>query len=361
MATISLATVGDVMCGESFYAYRRGPRTGIAALGRDYLPPDLRALLARHDLALANVECVLSDADHRPGRLRSEHMRGDPAAAESLAAWGLTVANLANNHILEHGRDAARDTARRLRDAGLTVIGDGIDGDFGPACRRVELECRGARVGLLGACLLDEKYAYDGGADLEACLEHCRQLAARCELTIVSLHWGVEFMDRPAPAQVALANRFIEAGANVLLGHHPHVVQGVERRGDALIAYSLGNFIFDQPLPDARWSTLLSATFEDGRCREYTLHALELDRRHAPQLAAGPRADALQRELARRNGLLGDAASADPDAYAREARHRQCVFRRAMWAHLARSAWRFPPGYQAQLVLRPLARRLGRW
>ena len=56
MATISLATVGDLMCGESFYAYRRGPRTGIAALGRDYLPPDLRALLARHDLALANAE-----------------------------------------------------------------------------------------------------------------------------------------------------------------------------------------------------------------------------------------------------------------------------------------------------------------
>lgn len=361
MAFIRIAAVGDIMCGESFYQHGRGPRTHIDRLGAAFLDESLVRFLKSHDLVLGNVECVLSDKGPRRHSLRRNHLRGRPSVAALLHHWGFNVAHLANNHILEQGREAAIDTAAHLRSAGVDVVGAGFNDAFenGPSALEI---CRGRqRVGIVGACLLDEHYAYSGGGSLEQSIQLTRRIAGRCDLVIVSLHWGNEYMDHPDRTQVEIVRQFSEAGAHLLIGHHPHVLQGVEVLGEMVAAYSLGNFIFDQIIPDARWSAILSCVFEKGRCLRWRLVPFVLDAQHRPRLVAGSQLQQLNDEITRRNSLLARATLAPEDAYRQEARQKQRRFQRQLWLHLFKNFRSFPLMHNLQILARPLQRRTGRW
>ena len=169
-----------------------------------------------------------------------------------------------------------------LRRAGLGVVGAGSDLSFKPGVQIWEASVGGARVAALGACLLDEKYAFDGGLSPMELPDAVRQVAVRSDLVIVSLHWGTEYMDRPQAAQRQLARALVDAGARLVLGHHPHVVQGVETYHDAVIAYSLGNFVFDQLPPDTRWSVILSIDADAHGVSRWEAIRVLLDERHRP-------------------------------------------------------------------------------
>lgn len=356
---VRVAAVGDVMCGETFVQYRRGPRTRIAQRGGDYLPADIVNLLRTHDVVIGNVEAVLSDEGYRPGVLRSHHLRGAPETADLLARWGLTVATVANNHILEHGTAAAMDTARQLRAAGIRVIGAGPRDEFTRGSHAETVIVGDTRVGLLGACLLNERYAFHGGVEENALVDAVRTTAAAHDVTLLALHWGTEYMPRPRRDQRVLAQQLIDAGATAILGHHPHVAQGVGRLGAGLVAYSLGNFIFDQTPADTRWSFILSFEIEDGRVGEPACHPFELDNEHRPTLPPAARRDALMAELDRRHALaLEDLDDAE---YARQARRAERRSRRSRFGALLRRLPTYPPSYSSQILLRPLLRRLRRW
>lgn len=359
MPRVRIAAVGDVMCGESFYQYGRGPRTHITRLGETFLDQDIVDHLRSHDMVLANFEGVASDIGWRRRSLRSSQMRASPAVAGLLRSWGFTTLTLANNHILEHGRQAAMDTARRFRDAGLAVVGAGRNDAFDQEPGLLAKTIGDLRVAILAGCPLREKHAFDGGASMGAMLELVDSLARDEYTVIVALHWGTEYMDRPGREQRELAHRFVQAGASLIFGHHPHVCQGVEEIRDSVIAYSLGNFIFDQVLPDTRWSAILSIEFENQRCVSWRWIPVVLDQLHRPALAEGRRKDELLTELDRRCLLLEESGHSD-EAYLLEGRRRTRAFRVALWKHIARSILRFRPGYAAQLLARPILRRVGR-
>ncbi len=239
--TITIAAVGDIDIAD----YLR-PRT--AASGPMWAFEPCRDLL-RADILFGNLECVAFRPpwpEEPPNERESFHLSWPEAMG--LVQAGFDVLGLANNHILDYGADRAMETIEFCRSNGIAHVGLGADP--AGARRPAVIERRGVKVGFL-AYVEDvpglKRQTDPGPAYIceRQIREDIVQLRDRgVDLVVVSLHADMEFADHPAPHRVALSRRLIHAGADILLGHHPHVPQGIERCGRGLIVYSLGDFIF---------------------------------------------------------------------------------------------------------------------
>ena len=240
--------VGDVMLG--WQVGRKIVRSGPAA-------PWVRVkrYFDQADLVVANLECVISNRGTRwPSKLI--HLRTPLAAADSLVAGGVDVVSVANNHALDFGREAFSDTLRLLDERGIQHAGGGRDDAAAQAPAIVEEN--GLRIAFLGYVLPFSSRTSFSTREWEAGVnraglaigspERVRRDVARArddaDLIVVMVHGGVEYSGRPRASQRAFANAAIDAGATLVLGHHPHVLQGYAKRGNTLIAFSLGNFMF---------------------------------------------------------------------------------------------------------------------
>ena len=205
-------------------------------------------IIRKADIAFCNLETALIVDGHAPVK---RHVIATPAEnLDQLAATGFHVVNVANNHVLDRGETGCQRLIESLQSKGIETVGLQDAGRSKP----VILSRKGMRVGFLGYAdygfrttlmPLRERIALEDVADLRKRV-HC---------VIVSLHWGFEYVEFPSPQQQRFAHRLIEAGAEMVIGHHPHVVQGTEQYRDGLIAYSLGNFQFRIDLGDDFLST----------------------------------------------------------------------------------------------------------
>lgn len=218
------------------------------------------------DLRYCNLECPVSDQGRNLHHLYS--FRADPQVIEGLWTAGFNVVSQANNHAYDWGPDALVDSLERLRTAGISPVGAGQN--ILAAHYPVLVNVGGLRIAFLAYVNIDPKEA---AADVDrpgvawldppqvlADIRFARPLA---DLVIVCPHWGVEYAVKPESDQVMLAHQMIDAGADMIVGSHPHVVQPVETYHDHWIAYSLGNFIFDQQNPNTRHGLMLRATVHD--------------------------------------------------------------------------------------------------
>ena len=256
-ATISLLAVGDVMPGRG---------VAVATNPLRQAAPWLRAA----DLALGNLEAVLApESAPRAGEGRIL-LAAPPVATGWLRAAGFDLLGLANNHSLDYGPQGLAGTAKRLQAAGITPLGAGrAEGAYEPVVK----EIRGVRLAFLAFnAVPDPGPAVAHGDRQPAQWDEARAVATvaaarrQAHAVIVSLHWGQEYALRAAPWQRAAARALAQAGADLVLGHHPHVVQEwaiLEARNDgALAAYSLGNFLFDQEGPHMDQGLALHALFD---------------------------------------------------------------------------------------------------
>jgi len=363
MSKLKIACVGDVMCGDSFYALGRGVASSLKKHGKRFLRPEIVNYLSRHDIVLCNVESILSNQGRKKHILRSIHMRGAPDAAEYLVGWGITVANVANNHILEHGYDAAVDTVNLLQSIGIKTIGAGWNGTFRRGNQVEEVTCFGHTIALIGVCFREEKYAFDGGAELDETIKVVKSLVKRDKIVMVSVHWGDELMNRPNTWQREIARELIASGSSVIVGHHPHVVQGIERINGGLVAYSLGNFIFDSFLKDTKWSMVLSITISGRKIVEWKCVPIEKDKEHRPLFAEGRRKSELNQEINRRCDLLKTnmATQLYQEEYDLDVKALDVQARRSLRRELLRGFLSISPVYWPQVLFRPIQRRLGVW
>jgi len=290
-------------------------------------------------------------------------MRGRPEAARYLADWGITVAHVANNHILEQGVEAAVDTVRQLEQAGIRTVGSGKDGVFRPGVQTAGVTLNNQTVSILGMCFLKEKYAYYGGAELNGLLDATSSLARQGKTVIVSLHWGNELIDRPNTQQRQIAQQLVRAGASLIVGHHPHVVQGIEKVNGRLVAYSLGNFIFDSFLSRTKWSVILSITMSGKEIIQWDYIPIENDKKHRPKFAQGKQEIELKEEIQRRCDLLQSKIPREQyeKQYESEFRFLDSMARHKLWLELAKRMPTLRFIYWPQLLLRPIQRRLGIW
>jgi hypothetical protein len=177
-------------------------------------------------------------------------MRGAPEYADVLARTGFRVLSFAGNHTMDYGWQAVQETMHRLAAVGVLTVGAGVD--LAAARKPVVVEVRGLSIAVLSYCSVNvgvPLYAAEDRpgvayADPEWIKEDVIKARRDSDIVIVCLHWGDEFVGFPRPEQREMAREILEAGAHLVLGHHPHVLQGIERIGKGVAAYSLGNFVF---------------------------------------------------------------------------------------------------------------------
>jgi poly-gamma-glutamate capsule biosynthesis protein CapA/YwtB (metallophosphatase superfamily) len=230
--SVTLALLGDINLGRGV-----NPSAGTFSL--------LAKDLAGADLAMANLESPLS-ADP-PANSSGYNLCAPQERAGLLSKWGLDLLSLANNHRLDCGSRGDTETGSILETSGIAPIGSGME----PVLRTVN----GLRLAFL---------AFDdvtSGLEVEKALQAIRSAHDSHALVIVSVHWGMEYQSGASERQEWLARQFSRAGASLIWGHHPHVLQPADwidtDQGRTLVLYSLGNALFDQPgLADTRESAL---------------------------------------------------------------------------------------------------------
>jgi len=236
-----------VFTGDILLAGRAGDL--IAKEGPEAPFAGVREVLRAADLAVGNLECALATG----GRAADKQFtfRGSPEAARALAAAGFDLVTLANNHSVDFGPRALLETIESLRKQNIRCVGAGADLAAARRPARFSLEPGPVRVAVLAFSnmLPTSFYATDerpgtNPARLGAIAEEVAGARAEADVVIVLFHWGKELSSKPSSSQRLLARAAVDAGADLVVGHHPHVLQGLERRGSSLIAYSLGNFLF---------------------------------------------------------------------------------------------------------------------
>jgi poly-gamma-glutamate synthesis protein (capsule biosynthesis protein) len=289
-----LVAVGDVMMHADVKKAAED-QGSFEALWADVAP-----LFKGADLAFANLETPVAPATGRPGRpFQFNAPENLPAA---LKASGLTVLSTANNHAYDQGKQGVKETVERLKEAKLVSVGSGETKAAAEAPRI--LEANGVRVGLLGYTDLfnldlnhkaDEPWVRP--MDLEEAKAAVKALRAQADAVVVSVHWGDEYHHQPTKRHRQIAEALVAAGADLVLGHHPHVLQPMElveaegRKG--VVAFSLGNFISNQdrmwradlfPVAagDNRDGAALLATFSKCRMPDGSVKVILGDVRYEP-------------------------------------------------------------------------------
>jgi poly-gamma-glutamate synthesis protein (capsule biosynthesis protein) len=277
LGELRLVAVGDVMMHADVKKAAED-QGGFAPLWADLAP-----LFTGADLAFANLETPVAPSTGRPGQ--PYQFNAPEALPAALRASGLTVLSTANNHAYDQGRNGVKETLDRLADAKLVAIGSGASKAAAEAPRF--FEANGVKVALLAFTDLfnmdlnrksDEPWVRP--MVLDAAVQEVQALRAQVDAVVVSVHWGDEYHHLPTKRHRGIAEALVGAGADLVIGHHPHVLQPVElleaggRTG--LVAFSLGNFIsnmdrmyradlFPVAGGDARDGAALLATF--SKCR----------------------------------------------------------------------------------------------
>ncbi len=232
------------------------------------------------DLALTNAEMAIAAG----GEAREDKefvFRAPPSAAETLAAAGFDVVNLGNNHALDFGRDALLESIANLRNAGTSPVGAGADAGEAHAPATFTIgggASREVSVAVLGASdVVPEGWGVGSRAGIattreDALVEAVRAAERVHDVVVITVHWGVELAECPNERQVALGDRLVAAGADAVLGHHPHVLQPVVERGDGLVAYSLGNLVWGDRGEPQDLTGLLEVRFVGDRYDGFTFH-----------------------------------------------------------------------------------------
>jgi hypothetical protein len=252
---VHLAAVGDVMLD-------RGVADAIARNGLNGILPAVAEQLRRAEIAFANLECPLAAAG--PRDTAKAVFRADPKTVAVLLQGGFDIVSLANNHALNSGQAALVETIDHLEDAGIAYVGAARDTANGSD--PVFLDAQGTRIGFLAFADLDFQYGCQSKVDADLTRLRARIAAARerCDLLVVSFHWGVQDSDVPTQRQADVAHAGIDAGADLVLGHHPHVLQGAELYKNRLILYSMGDFVFDARTADEAEGGIFEIYYRPG-------------------------------------------------------------------------------------------------
>ena len=262
---LRLALLGDVMLGR--WVGQALCHNGRAGCDWPAALSTLAPVLSRADLALANLESPLTTA---PMTRENYDLRASPKSAQALSASGLDLISLANNHIMDSGAAGLDETRAALQAWKLQAVGPNMD----PVWRTYG----SLRIAFLAFQDVRPRM------DLTAAADVVRQARVAGSLVVVSVHWGSEYQAGQNARQKEIAQTLADAGAALIWGHHPHVLQplvwlqGAGQPFRTLVAYSLGNALFDQMmLPDTQQSVVLLVTINQNGVQEVQAVPFEMD------------------------------------------------------------------------------------
>lgn len=240
---LKIVAVGDLSFNGRFHRLldRRGPEYPLRQVAPHWVDADLR---------LGNLESPLT-AQPKVSAPKCT-LRGAPRAINALQHARFDFLAVANNHMMDFGPDGLAETRDKLDAAGIAHAGAGNDGEA--ACEPSTLVRNEQTVGLLAYCDVDQDSPLYAAGNrpgvaplrLPACLHQVRELRPHVDWLVVQVHWGQEMAQIPSPEQRDWARRFADAGADLVLGHHPHVLQPMEIINGVPVFYSLGDFLFSE-------------------------------------------------------------------------------------------------------------------
>ena len=287
---LRVLVVGDVMLS-------RGVRDPAAALS------PMSGFLRRADLTVGNLESTLSTRGEPTQG--GDSFGGSPRLLGPLRGAGFDAMSLANNHAGDYGEQALLDSVETLDDSTVDPFGAGDNA--AAASRPAVIERGGVRFGFVGFNAIGETARAGPGtpgafslrmpprtgplvpADLDRVLRAVRRTAQRADVVVVLPHWGTQYTHLPEPIQRRVGRDLVRAGADLVVGGHPHWVQGVDAVGDVPVLHSLGNFVFDMDFMEQTMEGVaLEATFWGAKLRAVRLHPYRMEEgSFAPRRATG--------------------------------------------------------------------------
>lgn len=273
--TVTISLVGDILLD-------RGVRIKLDENGLDYPYRKLEKILRKSDITFGNLECPLTTGGSPILKDKKLIFKADPPNSGALREAGFDVLNLANNHTMDYGREGLVETLKILNDSGIRTIGAGTNRD--EAHKPVYIKRNGIIIGCLGFCAFpSEGYFFlENNPDIahanENMEQEIRSAKANCDILIVSCHWGREYNFYPSDVQRKLAHTAVDNGADMVWGHHPHVLQGIEKYKSGIIFYSLGNFVFDKQVPEGTdQSIIANLSTRNGKLEEIEMVPVEIN------------------------------------------------------------------------------------
>lgn len=319
-APLKVVAAGDIMLSAN-----RAAGVQMAEHGYKYPFEGVKDILSAGDITFANMECPISTSGKKlPGK--GITFRADPAVVDAVKYAGIDVLSLANNHILDYDDPALLDTLRLLDGAGIYRAGAGenIEQAREPAI----VEKNGLKMAFLAYSDMADIYFSNSykkvfaaaedrpgvaPTDIGMILEDVRAAKQQADIVAVSLHWGVEDSNKVTDEQIKMAHSIIDAGADVILGHHPHVLQGVEIYNGKVIAYSLANLVFDQLKENNKQSMILEMDYEDGKWVKAVAYPVYMEQKGHPVIASGDKREEILNKIVDLSASLGTKAKEEGD------------------------------------------------
>jgi len=264
---INLFFVGDIMLG-------RGVEYMIDKQGKgDFKFPFFKIAneIKKADLLFGNLEGPISNNGLKVGSIYS--FRFKPEAIEGLVYADFDVLSLANNHMLDYQRIALEDTMDILKENNIEYVGAGFNKEEAFSLKVKQV--KDTKIGFLEYTNLgpanwiaretDSGLAWINQKSMEEIKEYIKEIRNKVDILVVSLHAGQEYAENPTNFQISFAQDCINSGADLVVGHHPHVVQRIEQYKDGWIAYSLGNFVFDQHFSQETMESIILKVVVDNK------------------------------------------------------------------------------------------------
>lgn len=283
---ISLGFVGDIMLDRGTKTNIEKHRSGNYIFAFE----KMKGYLKNFDILFGNLEGPISDKGTLAGSIYSFRM--EPRSAKSLKEAGFDILSVANNHMGDWGKVAMKDTFQNLKDAGIIYSGGGDNKE--EAYEAKNISAGDTKIAYLSFSEFGKGYLEAGESapgiaiisdeKLKVGIEKAK---AENDIVIVSFHFGDEYKKEPNDYQKTIARKAIDYGADLVVGHHPHVAEPIEKYKDRYIAYSLGNFVFDQYFSKETMEGLvLKATVENKKITEVSSDKTVINEYFQPELVA---------------------------------------------------------------------------
>lgn len=264
---LRMVAVGDILLA-------RGVDKKIERYGINYPFQKTKRLMRESDIIFGNLESPLTNKGFP---LNKKYIfRAKPEHVKALSFGGFNLLSLANNHTLDYGRKGLMQTMEVLSKNGIAFMGAGSN--YNMARKETVVYKKGMRVAFLAINFFpNEQLAFIRNKptvayfDFDGLNESISQARKNADFVVLSFHWGVEFSSLPTSEQRKIAKFSIDNGADMIIGHHPHVFQGIETYKNKVIAYSLGNFLFDQNVKWAKESIMLQCKFSKNKISDFKI------------------------------------------------------------------------------------------
>jgi len=273
--TTKILFFGDMMLGNGYLSYNRGIRNYIRKNQKLPISKEISDLIIRSDLSIVNLEAVISDISEKKNITNQIH-RANPEVIKLLKENNINAFCFSNNHISEHGNEAFHSCYRLLLENNLHCFGIKKD-------NLSILEINDIKYGFLNYSFIEDfledvPYCKITNSNYNLIFQDIKAALDRIDFLCLVFHWGEEYSPFPSEEQTNLAKKCIDFGADLIVGHHAHVIQGFEKYKDKYIIYGLGNFIFDMTyIKNTRKSLIAEISINSKKETKLNLHLINVN------------------------------------------------------------------------------------